>query len=52
MDFDGAVGRECVGIGILIRSPIFAPNKVPSNVRVYSYKLASTIQIMRLNMKF
>ena len=40
MDFDGTVGREGVGIGIWIHSPVFAPNKVPSNVRVYSYKLA------------
>ena len=40
MDFDGAVGREGAGIGIWICSPIFTPNKVPRNVRVYSYKLA------------
>ena len=40
MDFDGAVGREAVGIGIRIRSPVFSPNKVPINVRVCSYKLA------------
>ena len=40
MDFDVAVGREGVGIGIWIRNPVFAPNKVPSNVRVCSYKLA------------
>jgi len=40
MDFDGVVGREGAGIGIWIRSPVFAPNKVPSNVRVCSYKLA------------
>eukprot|EP00253_Pinus_taeda_P007372 PITA_07372 len=40
MDFDGAVGREGAGIGIWIRNPIFTPNKVPSNVRVCSYKLA------------
>ena len=31
---------EGVGIGIWIRSPVFSPNKVLSNVRVYSYKLA------------
>jgi len=40
MEFDGTVGREGVGIGICIRSPVFTPNNVPSNVRVYSYKLA------------
>lgn len=40
MDFDGAVGREGAGIGIWIHSPAFLPNKVPSNVRVCSYKLA------------
>lgn len=40
MDFDGAVGREGVGIGICIHSPVFTPNKVPSNVRLCSYKLA------------
>jgi len=40
MDFDGAVGKEGAGIGIWIRSPIFLPNEVSSNVRVCSYKLA------------
>ena len=40
MDFDGAVGREGARIGIWIRNPAFHPNKVPSNVRVCSYKLA------------
>ena len=40
MDFDGVVGREGVGIGIWICSPVFTPNKVPSNVRLCSYKLA------------
>jgi len=40
MDFDGAVGKEGTRIGIWIRNPIFSPNKVPSNVRVCSYKLA------------
>lgn len=40
MDFDGAIGREDAGIGIWIRSPVFAPNKVPSDVRVCSNKLA------------
>ena len=40
MDFDGVVGREGVGIGLWICNLIFAPNKVPSNVRVCSYKLA------------
>ena len=40
MDFDGVVGREGAGIGIWIHSPAFAPNKLPSNIRVCSYKLA------------
>lgn len=40
MDFDGAVGNDGVGIGIWVRSPFSAPNKVPSRVRVFSYKLA------------
>lgn len=39
MDFDGAVGREGAGIGIWICNLVFSPNKVLSNVRVYSYKL-------------
>ena len=40
MDFDGAVGKDVAGIGIWIHNPLFQPNKVPSNVRVCSYKLA------------
>jgi len=40
MDFDGAVGNYGAGIGIWVRSPFSAPNKVPSSVRVFSYKLA------------
>jgi len=40
MDFDGAVGNDGAGIGIWVRSPFSAPNKVSSNVRVRSYKLA------------
>ena len=40
MDFDGVVGRDGAGIGIWVRSPFSAPNKVLSNVRVCSYKLA------------
>lgn len=40
MDFDGAVGKDAVGIGIWICNLVFLPNKVPSNVRVCSYKLA------------
>jgi len=40
MEFDGAVGRESVVIGIWIHSPVFTPNKVPSNVRVFFYKSA------------
>lgn len=40
MDIDGAVGKHGAGIGIWIRNPISLPNKVPSNVRVCSYKLA------------
>ena len=40
MDFDGAVGNDGTGIKIWVRSPFFAPNKVPSSVRVFSYKIA------------
>ena len=40
MDFDGAVGKDGAGIRIWIRSPVFQPEKVPSNVRVCSYNLA------------
>jgi len=40
MDFDGAMGKDGADIGIWIRSPAFQPDKVPSNVRVCSYKLA------------
>ena len=40
MDFDGAVGNDGVGIGIWVHSPFSIPNKVPSSVRVCSYKLA------------
>jgi len=40
MDFNGTMGKDGVSIGIWIRSPIFQPIKVPSNVRVCSYKLA------------
>ena len=39
MDFDGAVGNDGVGIGIWVQSPFSTLNKVPSNVRVCSYKL-------------
>ena len=40
MDFDGAVGNDGAGIGIWVRSPFSVPNKVPSSMRVCSYKLA------------
>lgn len=40
MDFTGVVGKDDAGIGIWIRSLAFQPTKVPSNVRVCSYKLA------------
>jgi len=40
MDFDGAVGSDGAGIGVWIRSPFSVRNKVPSKVRVCSYKLA------------
>jgi len=40
MDFDGALGKDDVDIGIWIRSPAFQPYKVQSNVRICSYKLA------------
>lgn len=40
MDFDDAVGNDGAGIGIWVCSPFSTPDKVPSNVRVCSYKLA------------
>jgi ribonuclease HI len=40
MDFDGAIGNDGAGIGIWVRSPFSTPKKVPSSVRVCSYKLA------------
>ena len=40
MDFDGAVGSDGVGIGVWILSPFSTQDKVPSKVRVCSYKLA------------
>ena len=40
IDFDGAVGSDGAGIGVWIRSPFSARDKVPSKVRVCSYKLA------------
>ena len=40
MDFDGAVGNDGTGIGIWVRSTFSVPKKVPSRVRVCSYKLA------------
>eukprot|EP00253_Pinus_taeda_P024681 PITA_24681 len=40
MHFDGAVGNNGAGIGIWVRSPFSTSNKVPSKVRVCSYKLA------------
>lgn len=38
--FDGAVGNDGTRIWIWVRIPFFVPNKVPSNMRVCSYKLA------------
>lgn len=38
--FHGAVGNDGAEIDIWVRSPLSAPNRVPSNVRVCSYKLA------------
>eukprot|EP00253_Pinus_taeda_P019447 PITA_19447 len=40
MDFDGAVGSDGASISVWIRSPFSAQDKVPSKVRVCSYKLA------------
>ena len=39
MDFDGALGKEGVGIGIWIWSPVGKLGGIPSNVREYSYIL-------------
>jgi len=51
MDFDGTVGSDGAGIGVWIRSPFSAQDKVPSKVRVYSINYHLTVQIMRQNMK-
>ena len=40
MDFNGVVGSDGAGIGVWIRSRFSAQDKVPSKVRVCSYKLA------------
>lgn len=40
MDFDGAIGKDGAGIGIWIHSHVFQPNKIPSNVRLFSYKFS------------
>ena len=40
MDLDDALGKEGVGIGIWIWSPIFKSGVIPSNVRECSYKLS------------
>ena len=40
MNFNGALGKEGVGIGIWIRSPFGKSGGIPSNVRECSYKLA------------
>ena len=40
MDFDGVVGNDGARIGIWVCSPFSTPNKVPSNVRLCSYKLS------------
>jgi len=40
MDFDGALGKYGVGIGIWIRSLHHQQGKLPWNVRLFSYKLA------------
>lgn len=40
MDFNGAVGNDGARIDIWVCSPFSALSKVPSNVRVCSYKLA------------
>lgn len=39
MEFDGASGREGLGIGVWILGPLHQPNKIPQNVRMSSYKL-------------
>ena len=40
MDFDGAMGKKGVGIGIWIHNPINQSLDIPPNVRMSSYKLA------------
>jgi len=40
MYFDRAMGKDGTYIRIWICSPIFQPNKIPSSVKICSYKLA------------
>lgn len=40
MEFDGALGKDGAGIIIWVHSPFYQQNKVPTNVRLCSYKLA------------
>ena len=40
MDFDGALWKYGAGIGIWAHNPFHQQNKVPTNVRLWSYKLA------------
>ena len=40
MEFDGALGKEGVGIGMWIHGPLHHSCKIPRNVRMSSYKLA------------
>ena len=51
MDFDGAVGSDGAGIGVWIRSPFSSQDKVPSKVRVCSYKLAFDCSNNEANMR-
>jgi len=40
MKFDGALGKEVVGIGMWINGPLHHSCKIPHNLRMSSYKLA------------
>jgi len=39
MEFDGALGKEGVGIDMWIHGPLHQPCNIPRNVRLSSYKL-------------
>ena len=40
VEFDGDLGKDGAGIGIWVCNPFHQPCKVPTNVILFSYKLA------------